>query len=242
MPDLFCRLVYYYAICGIIAFLDLAYLWVEWSWVEFATDGQWPIKPPDTGFPYWGPTTCKVTVEYPNPPPHGLYTGLRTEVTGVYYLDADTIKSSVWVNEETRSLKVCCQSNSFCTDSRTYFASYIKVDFKGFWRLSLPLKNRWVDGPELQITRRHGTTKKNSVALSLQANCIDWATATGRRILVRTFADRGGVAWSAQRIPTVVNLRFLDREPLLFFSSSSSFIVTRLNGPRSWPTATQKIL
>jgi hypothetical protein len=42
-----------------------------------------------------------------------------------------------------------------------------------------------------------------------------------------------GVAWSAQRIPTAVNLGFLDTEPLLFHSSSSSFILTRLSGPRS---------
>jgi hypothetical protein len=46
--------------------------------------------------------------------------------------------------------------------------------------------------------------KKNSVALSLQANYINWSTAT-------------------------------------FLSSSSSFIVTRLSGPCSRPTATQKI-
>jgi hypothetical protein len=30
-----------------------------------------------------------------------------------------------------------------------------------------------------------------------------------------------GVSWSAQRIPTAVNLNFLDPEPLLFHSSSS---------------------
>jgi hypothetical protein len=42
--------------------------------------------------------------------------------------------------------------------------------------------------------------------------------------LVPTFADRG-VAWSAQRIPTAVNLDFLVPEPLLFHSGSSSFIL-----------------
>jgi hypothetical protein len=42
-----------------------------------------------------------------------------------------------------------------------------------------------------------------------------------------------GVAWSAQRIPTAVNLRLLYPEPLLFHSSSSSVILTRLSGPRS---------
>jgi hypothetical protein len=39
------------------------------------------------------------------------------------------------------------------------------------------------------------------------------------------------VAWSAQRIPTAVNLCFLDLEPLLFHSSSCSVISTRLSGP-----------
>jgi hypothetical protein len=48
--------------------------------------------------------------------------------------------------------------------------------------------------------------------------------------LVQIFADRG-VAWSAQRIPTAVNLDFLQPEP-----SSSSVILMRLNGPRSRPT------
>jgi hypothetical protein len=31
----------------------------------------------------------------------------------------------------------------------------------------------------------------NSVAFSPQANCTEWRTAAGRRILVPTFADRG---------------------------------------------------
>jgi hypothetical protein len=34
-------------------------------------------------------------------------------------------------------------------------------------------------------------TKTNSVAFSPQANYTDWATATGRRISVPTFVDRG---------------------------------------------------
>jgi hypothetical protein len=42
-----------------------------------------------------------------------------------------------------------------------------------------------------------------------------------------------GVAWSAQRIPTAVNLDFLDPEPPLFNSISSSVILKRLNGARS---------
>jgi hypothetical protein len=49
------------------------------------------------------------------------------------------------------------------------------------------------------------------------------------------------VEWSAQRIPTVVSLYFLDPEPLLFHLSSSSIILTRMSGPRSRPTTSQKI-
>jgi hypothetical protein len=41
--------------------------------------------------------------------------------------------------------------------------------------------------------------------------------------LVPTFSE--GVAWSAQRIPTAVNIDSLDPEPLLFHSSSSSVII-----------------
>jgi hypothetical protein len=37
------------------------------------------------------------------------------------------------------------------------------------------------------------------------------------------------------------NLGFLDPEPLLFHSSSSSIILTKLSGPRSRPTTSQKI-
>jgi hypothetical protein len=51
-----------------------------------------------------------------------------------------------------------------------------------------------------------------------------------------------GVAWSAQWIPTAVNLGSLDPEELLFHSSSSSDILTRLSGHRSRPITSQKIL
>jgi hypothetical protein len=52
--------------------------------------------------------------------------------------------------------------------------------------------------------------KKNSVAFSTQANYTDRATAACRRILCQLLRIEG-VAWSAQRIPTAVNLGFLDR-------------------------------
>jgi hypothetical protein len=60
------------------------------------------------------------------------------------------------------------------------------------------------------------TNKTNSVAFSPQANYTDWATATGRRILVPTFADR--VVSHCQRggSHTVVNLSVLERNRYSF--------------------------
>jgi hypothetical protein len=58
--------------------------------------------------------------------------------------------------------------------------------------------------------------------------------------LVPTSGDRGCRVVSATD-PHGRILGFLDQEPLLFHSSSSSVILTRLRGPRSRPTASQKI-
>jgi hypothetical protein len=51
--------------------------------------------------------------------------------------------------------------------------------------------------------------KKNSVACSPQANYTNRATAAFRRSQCQLFPI--GFTWSAQRIPTVVNLSSLDR-------------------------------
>jgi hypothetical protein len=59
---------------------------------------------------------------------------------------------------------------------------------------------------------------QNSVALSPQANYTDWATATCRRNLAPTFADRG-----------------------VSRGQVAPHILTRLSGPRSRPNITQKI-
>jgi hypothetical protein len=60
------------------------------------------------------------------------------------------------------------------------------------------------------------TNKTNSVALSPQANYIDWATAAGQRTLLPTFADRG--VWRGQcGGTTAVNLGFLDLSRYFFF-------------------------
>jgi hypothetical protein len=83
--------------------------------------------------------------------------------------------------------------------------------------------------------------KKNSMAFSPQVNYFHWAATTGWWILVPTFTDRGVSCGQCSRNPTAINLSFIDHSPLLFLSSSSSFILTRLSGPCSRHNATQKI-
>jgi hypothetical protein len=75
---------------------------------------------------------------------------------------------------------------------------------------------------------------------SPQANYMDRETAACRRSKCQILWTEGA-AWSAQRIPTAVNFGFLDPEPLLFRSSSSSFILKGLSGPRSRPSTSQRI-
>jgi hypothetical protein len=53
------------------------------------------------------------------------------------------------------------------------------------------------------------TQQTNSVALSLQANYTDWATATCWRNLVKTFADRGVSRSQRGGSSMAINLRFL---------------------------------
>jgi hypothetical protein len=55
------------------------------------------------------------------------------------------------------------------------------------------------------------------VAFSPQANYTDWATATGRRILVPTFVDRGLSRGQRGVVTTAVNLSFLDRSRYFSF-------------------------
>jgi hypothetical protein len=61
------------------------------------------------------------------------------------------------------------------------------------------------------------TNETNFMALSPQANYIDWVTDNCRRNLVPTFADRGVWRGQCSRTPTVVNLSFLDRSRYFSF-------------------------
>jgi hypothetical protein len=57
----------------------------------------------------------------------------------------------------------------------------------------------------------------NSMAFSPQENYTDWATATGRRNLVPTFADRGVSRGQPGGSPTVVSHSFVDRSRYFSF-------------------------
>jgi hypothetical protein len=60
------------------------------------------------------------------------------------------------------------------------------------------------------------------MAFSPRANYTYCSTATGRRILVPTFVDRGVSRGECGGTPTVVNLSFLDRSR--YFSSKQLLI------------------
>src|SRR5215475_12847784 len=78
--------------------------------------------------------------------------------------------------------------------------------------------------------------------LSPRANYTDRQSGRRRSAkLVPTFADRG--VSRGQRNESHGRKSLFSRpEPLLFYSSSSSVDLTRLSGPRSRPTTTQKNL
>jgi hypothetical protein len=57
----------------------------------------------------------------------------------------------------------------------------------------------------------------HSLAFIPQANYTDCATATGRRILVPTFADRGMSRGQRGGTLTAINLTFLDRSRYFLF-------------------------
>jgi hypothetical protein len=84
-----------------------------------------------------------------------------------------------------------------------------------------------------QLNSALGNNRTNSVALSPQAKYTDLATATCRRNLVPTFADRGMSRGQCGGSLTVVNLSFLDGNRYL---SSQG-----LSGPHSRSIDTQKI-
>jgi hypothetical protein len=71
----------------------------------------------------------------------------------------------------------------------------------------LQVQNRSI-GHQSGAVKKTRVLKTNSVAISLQANYTDWATATCQRNLVPTFVDRGVSRGQHGRFPTVVNLKY----------------------------------
>ena len=76
-------------------------------------------------------------------------------------------------------------------------------------------------GVLVSVVHRSVCYKKNSLALVRERT-----TPTERPLPVgevsANFGGQRGVTWLAQRVPTAVNFCFLNLEPLLFYSSSSS--------------------
>jgi hypothetical protein len=70
---------------------------------------------------------------------------------------------------------------------------------------------------ESQLPDFSSVVQTNSVVLSPQTKYTDWATATYRRNLVPTFANRGLSRGQRDGSPTVFNLQFYRPDPLLFF-------------------------
>jgi hypothetical protein len=60
----------------------------------------------------------------------------------------------------------------------------------------------------------------NFKVFSPQVNYTDWMTAIGQQLLVPTFADRGVLHGQSTRLPTVVNLDFLDQSHYSFFQAA----------------------
>jgi hypothetical protein len=91
-----------------------------------------------------------------------------------------------------------------------------------------------------RITKKKKKLKTELCGFSPQANGTDRLTAACQRSWCQLLQIEG-LTWSVQWIPTAVNLHFLDLEPLLSNSSSSSVILTRLSGTHHRPTTSQKI-
>jgi hypothetical protein len=84
----------------------------------------------------------------------------------------------------------------------------------------------------MTLTSQRTIAKKTSVAL-VRKRTMPTARPPLVGEVVPAFADRGCCVVSATDPPVV--------SPLLFLPSSSSVVLTRLSGPRSRPTASQKI-
>jgi hypothetical protein len=108
------------------------------------------------------------------------------------------------------------------------------------------IRGLWICSQELLTIRPQKrstffkTNKQNKLrGLSPRANYTDRATAACRRNDCQLLRIEGAT-WSAWRIPTAV-FSIFQTGAATFLSSSSSVVLTRLGGPRSRPTTSQKI-
>jgi hypothetical protein len=83
--------------------------------------------------------------------------------------------------------------------------------------------------PSFSMRYKSHKNKQNSMSFNLQGNYTDWPTATCRRNLVPTFADRGISRGQRSGTPTAVNLSFLYRQFL-----SKKAIISDLNLLLPW--------
>jgi hypothetical protein len=99
----------------------------------------------------------------------------------------------------------------------------------------------WPPRPVTGIAFYFFTSKKKTEVrgLSTRAKYTDRLTATCRRSKCQLLRIEGAT-WSVWKIPTAV-LTFSRPEQLLFLSSTSSIVLTRMSGSRSRPTTSEKL-
>jgi hypothetical protein len=121
---------------------------------------------------------------------------------------------------------MCIRDTTLSTYTERYQACYSTV----YWIQNFVMKTSvWTLWKALVLLE----LKKKLHGLSPRANYIDRATAACRRSdsqLLRMEGARGQRDGSLRPYS-----RFSRQEPLLFLSSSSSVVLTRLSGPRSRP-------
>jgi hypothetical protein len=118
--------------------------------------------------------------------------------------------------------------------------SYTRFLTHRFLSYNVSTMNRPGSGSVLKIVRWSRVLKNKLRDLSPRAIYTDRATATCRRSYCQLFC--GYRVSRGQRDESLRPYSRISRpESLLFLSSSSSTVLTKLSGPRSRPTTSQKI-
>jgi hypothetical protein len=106
------------------------------------------------------------------------------------------------VNYQYQKLWICMEIYAPKYNNRNRSKSHIKTVASHLWSTA--------------HHSQYNIKKQNSVAFSPKESYTDWATATGRWILVPTFVECGISRGQRGRTPTAVNLNFLDRSRYFF--------------------------